>query len=106
VFQTPLGLNGTAFQREVWNVLGEIPYGETVSYKELARRVGRPAALRAVGGANHRNPVSVLVPCHRVVGVDGSLTGYGGGLWRKEWLLAHEAAFKDASTDDTERSRT
>lgn len=83
---------GTPFQREVWARLREIPPGTTVTYAELARRVGRPRAVRAVGGANGANPVAVIVPCHRVVGTDG-LRGYGGGLPRKEWLLAHEAAF-------------
>jgi methylated-DNA-[protein]-cysteine S-methyltransferase len=82
---------GTAFQRAVWRALRDIPCGETCSYGEIARRVGKPAAVRAVGMANHVNPVGVAVPCHRVVGADGSLTGYGGGLDRKRWLLAHEA---------------
>ena len=81
---------GTAFQREVWEGLCGIGYGETISYAELARRVGRPAAMRAVGAANGQNPISIIVPCHRVIGANGSLTGYGGGLAAKEWLLAHE----------------
>ncbi len=76
----------------MWSELCTIPYGETISYGELARRVGNPAAVRAVGLANGRNPVAVIVPCHRVIGADGSLTGYGGGLERKAWLLDHEAA--------------
>ncbi|MBS0296147.1 MAG: methylated-DNA--[protein]-cysteine S-methyltransferase [Proteobacteria bacterium] len=83
---------GTAFQRQVWEALRAVPAGETISYAELARRIGRPAAVRAVGLANGANPVGVVVPCHRVVGSNGSLTGYGGGLERKRWLLAHEAA--------------
>jgi methylated-DNA-[protein]-cysteine S-methyltransferase len=81
---------GTAFQREVWAALTRIPPGETLSYGALAARLGKPAAVRAVGAANGANPVSVVVPCHRVIGANGSLTGYGGGLHRKEWLLAHE----------------
>jgi methylated-DNA-[protein]-cysteine S-methyltransferase len=83
-------LNGTAFQKEVWNALRRIPAGATVSYAVLARRIGRRAAVRAVGAANGANPVAIVVPCHRVIGSDGSLTGYGGGLDRKRWLLAHE----------------
>lgn len=83
---------GTAFQRGVWQALRTIPPGETVTYRLLAERVGRPAAIRAAGLANGTNPVSVVVPCHRVIGSDGSLTGYGGGLERKAWLLAHESA--------------
>lgn len=90
-FDVPLRVSGTPFQREVWDALATIPYGETWSYAKLAAAIGRPRAVRAVGLANGRNPVSVVVPCHRVVGADGSLTGYGGGLAAKEWLLAHEA---------------
>ena len=89
-FDLPLRLNGTLFQQRVWRALTEIPYGETWSYGELAKRIGNPNASRAVGLANGRNPISILVPCHRVIGADGSLTGYGGGLQRKQWLLAHE----------------
>ena len=89
-FNLPLSLEGTGFQRTVWAGLQEIPYGETISYGELARRIGQPSASRAVGLANGRNPVSIVVPCHRVVGSDGSLTGYGGGLDRKQFLLALE----------------
>lgn len=81
---------GSAFQRRVWTQLRAIPHGTTVSYTELARRIGKPAAVRAVGAANGANPVAVVVPCHRVIGADGSLVGYGGGLDRKRWLLAHE----------------
>lgn len=81
---------GTAFQRELWAALRRIPAGETVSYGELAERLGRPRAVRAVGLANGANPVGVVVPCHRVIGADRSLTGYGGGLPRKRWLLEHE----------------
>jgi methylated-DNA-[protein]-cysteine S-methyltransferase len=81
---------GTPFQRAVWAALREIPCGHTMSYAAIARRIGRPAAVRAVGLANNANPIGIVVPCHRVIGADGSLTGYGGGLGRKRWLLAHE----------------
>jgi methylated-DNA-[protein]-cysteine S-methyltransferase len=91
-FDLPLRLDGTPFQTRVWRELLEIPYGETWSYGQLAKRIGNPSASRAVGLANGRNPISILVPCHRVIGADGSLTGYGGGLERKSWLLAHEGA--------------
>ena len=90
-FDVPLAMVGTPFQRQVWAGLRTIPYGETWSYGELAAAIGRPGASRAVGLANGRNPVSVVVPCHRVVGSGGSLTGYGGGLERKKWLLDLEA---------------
>jgi methylated-DNA-[protein]-cysteine S-methyltransferase len=89
-FDLPLHMRGTAFQQRVWRHLTEIPHGRTLSYGELARRIGNPSASRAVGLANGRNPISIVVPCHRVIGADGSLTGYGGGLPRKRWLLAHE----------------
>jgi methylated-DNA-[protein]-cysteine S-methyltransferase len=89
-FDLPLALRGTPFQEQVWQALTEIPYGATWSYGQLAERIGNPRAVRAVGLANGRNPISILVPCHRVIGADGSLTGYGGGLERKRWLLAHE----------------
>lgn len=91
-FDLPIELHGTAFQRQVWAALQEIPYGETISYGELASRVGNPKASRAVGLANGRNPVAIVIPCHRVIGADGSLTGYGGGLERKVWLLDHEGS--------------
>ncbi|MGA7123043.1 MAG: methylated-DNA--[protein]-cysteine S-methyltransferase [Polyangiaceae bacterium] len=81
---------GTEFQLRVWTALREIPYGETRSYGQIARRIGNPAAVRAVGLANGANPVGIVVPCHRVIGADGSLTGYGGGVERKRWLLNHE----------------
>jgi methylated-DNA-[protein]-cysteine S-methyltransferase len=90
-FDLPLAMAGSPFQRRVWRALQDIPYGETISYGELARRIGVPSASRAVGVANGRNPVSVIVPCHRVIGADGSLTGYGGGLARKRLLLELEA---------------
>jgi len=81
---------GTTFQRDVWRELRRIPVGQTISYSELAQRIGRPKAVRAVGLANGANPVSIVVPCHRVIGANASLTGYGGGLHRKVWLLEHE----------------
>jgi len=83
---------GTAFQNQVWLKLREIPPGRTWSYAELARAVGKPSAVRAVGAANGANPIAIVLPCHRVIGSDGSLTGYGGGLERKQWLLGHEGA--------------
>ncbi|MDP3236224.1 MAG: methylated-DNA--[protein]-cysteine S-methyltransferase [Myxococcales bacterium] len=89
-FDVPLAPRGTAFQTSVWAVLQRIPFGVTWSYAQVARALGRPKAVRAVGAANGRNPISLIIPCHRVIGADGSLTGYGGGLPRKRWLLAHE----------------
>lgn len=89
-FDLPLAPEGTPFQRSVWGALRAIPYGETQSYGAVARRIGRPRAVRAVGAANGANPLSIVVPCHRVIGADGSLTGYGGGLARKRKLLALE----------------
>ena len=91
-FDVPLAPNGTEFQRRVWTTLRAIPFGATISYAELARRVSNVAAVRAVGAANGRNPIPIIVPCHRVIGSDGSLTGFGGGLERKRWLLEHEGA--------------
>ena len=91
-FDLPLRPRGSPFQLTVWQELMRIPYGETRTYGEIARSLGRPEASRAVGAANGRNPLSIVVPCHRVVGADGSLTGYGGGLKRKRWLLEHERA--------------
>ena len=90
-FSLPLAPQGTAFQRRVWEALGTIPYGETRSYGAIASAIGSPGASRAVGLANGRNPIAVITPCHRVIGADGSLTGYGGGLARKRWLLDLEA---------------
>lgn len=95
-FDLPLAPRGTAFQRRVFGELARIPFGETITYGELAHRVGRPAAARAVGAANARNPLSIVVPCHRVIGARGELTGYAGGLERKRWLLAHERALRRA----------
>ena len=88
----PVDPHGSAFQRRVWRALREIPLGATASYGEIARKVGSPAAARAVGDANRRNPIAIAIPCHRVIGGDGRLVGYAGGLERKRWLLAHEAA--------------
>ncbi len=89
-FSVALDLKGTPFRKRVWAKLLKVPCGWTTTYGDLAKAVGRPGAARAVGGANHNNPVSIIVPCHRVVGAGGSLTGYGGGLARKRWLLEHE----------------
>lgn len=94
-FHLPLNPAGTEFQLAAWAALRGIPYGETISYEEQARRMGRASAVRAAGGANHRNPIVLIIPCHRVVGKDHSLVGYGAGKWRKEWLLNHEAATRD-----------
>lgn len=90
-FDVPLRLAGTPFQNQVWQGLCQVPFGETISYAELARRVGNAKACRAVGLANGRNPIAIIVPCHRVIAADGTLGGYGGGLDRKSWLLRHEA---------------
>jgi methylated-DNA-[protein]-cysteine S-methyltransferase len=87
----PVAFSGTPFQQKVWTALRGIAAGSTLSYGALAKRIGEPTAVRAVGLANGRNPIGIVVPCHRVIGADGSLTGYGGGLHRKRWLLAHEA---------------
>jgi methylated-DNA-[protein]-cysteine S-methyltransferase len=97
-FDLPLRARGNAFEQLVWAELARIPYGETASYAEIARRIGRPGAARAVGRANARNPIAIVVPCHRVIGSDGSLTGYAGGLDRKRALLALEADATAAAT--------
>ncbi len=89
-FDLPLAASGTAFQQQVWQQLCRVPYGQTQSYGELALRLGNKNAMRAVGAANGRNPIAIIVPCHRVIGADGKLTGYAGGLHRKVWLLQHE----------------
>jgi methylated-DNA-[protein]-cysteine S-methyltransferase len=91
-FDLPISFEGTAFQKLVWQHLVTIPYGRLDSYANVAQAIGRPDAVRAVGAANGQNPISIIAPCHRVIGSDGDLTGYGGGLWRKEWLLKHEGA--------------
>jgi methylated-DNA-[protein]-cysteine S-methyltransferase len=93
-FDLALAPRGTAFQRQVWHALARIPFGSAVSYGDLAADLGRPAAARAVGAANGRNPLSIVLPCHRVLGADGALTGYAGGLSTKRWLLAHEGALQ------------
>ena len=90
-FDLAIAPDGTEFEKNVWTELVRIPFGTTDTYGAIARRLGDPAASRAVGVANARNPIAIIVPCHRVVGVDGDLTGYAGGLWRKKWLLAHES---------------
>ncbi|MFC4355429.1 methylated-DNA--[protein]-cysteine S-methyltransferase [Chryseomicrobium palamuruense] len=90
---------GTPFQREVWESLRTIPYGETGSYLQIATTVNRPKAVRAVGGANGKNPFTVVLPCHRIIGASGKMVGYAGGLWRKEWLLAHEQKHKTTLSD-------
>lgn len=95
-FDLPLKATGTPFQEMVWQALTSIPYGKTVSYKDIAEHVHLPRAARAVGMANGRNPISIIIPCHRVIGANGKLTGYGGGIHRKEWLLEHE--HKDKQT--------
>jgi methylated-DNA-[protein]-cysteine S-methyltransferase len=95
-FDVPLAPRGTEFQRSVWDELLRIPYGDTASYIELARRIGNPSAMRAVGAANGANPIAIIVPCHRVIGADGTLTGYGGGLPAKRWLLDHERHYAPA----------
>jgi len=89
-FTLPLNPSGTAFRKKVWEALCAIEYGEAISYKELAHRIGNPKAIRAVGGANHHNPISIIIPCHRVIGTNGKLVGYGGGLHVKEYLLELE----------------
>ena len=90
-FDLPLSLHGTDFQKRVWETLAAIPFGQTTAYGTIAQQLGNPKAMRAVGAANGKNPISIILPCHRVIGSNGKLTGYGGGLWRKEWLLAHES---------------
>jgi AraC family transcriptional regulator of adaptative response/methylated-DNA-[protein]-cysteine methyltransferase len=101
-FTVPIFLVGSAFQKSVWEALRLIPFGQTRSYGDQAVGLGKPNAVRAVGHANGQNPISVIVPCHRVIGADGRLTGYGGGLWRKRWLLRHEgAAFRDEDLQTT-----
>ena len=96
-FQLDLNPEGTEFQKKVWLELQNIPYGRTASYMELSKLIGDPKAIRAVGAANSRNPLWIVVPCHRVIGSDGSLTGYAGGLHRKKWLLDHESPHKQQS---------
>ncbi len=97
-FDLPLRMAGTPFQRLAWDALRTIPYGTTISYAEQARRIGRPGSSRAVGAANGKNPIALIVPCHRVIGSSGTLTGYGGGLPLKEWLLSHEGCVEWATS--------
>jgi len=89
-FTVPLDIPGTEFQLKVWEQLRKIPYGKTVSYKQQAILINKPESVRAVANSNGHNRISIIIPCHRVIGSDGTLTGYGGGLWRKKWLLEHE----------------
>lgn len=89
-FTVPLQPKGTDFQKRVWKALQTVPFGKTASYLDMATKIGNPKAVRAIGGANSRNPISIIVPCHRIIGKNGALVGYEGGLWRKEWLLKHE----------------
>ena len=92
-FSVPVVFEGTAFQQQVWSELTTIPFGKTLSYIALARKLNNPNAVRAIGNTNSRNKICILVPCHRVIGNDGSLVGYAGGVWRKRWLIEHELAF-------------
>lgn len=96
-FNLKLNPEGTAFQKNVWNLLVSIPYGKTLSYLQLSKQLGDVKAIRAVANANGKNPLWIIIPCHRVIGSDGSLTGYAGGLHRKQWLLNHESAYKQQS---------
>jgi len=97
-FELPLDLHGTEFQVEAWKALADIPYGHTATYGQQAASIGRPKAVRAIGGANGRNPVAIVLPCHRIVGADGSLTGFGGGIEVKKWLLDHEQNMLHSTT--------
>ena len=96
-FELKLNPQGTDFQKKVWNLLLEIPFGKTISYQEMANKLGDPLVIRAAASANGKNPISIIIPCHRVIGSDGSLTGYAGGLHRKKWLLEHESPVKQGS---------
>lgn len=97
-FDLPLNLFGTSFQQKVWAALQNIPYGQTITYQHLALRLGNKKVIRAAASANGKNPLGIIVPCHRVVGIDGKLTGYAGGLHRKQWLLNHEASVSGNSS--------
>ncbi|MCW9038503.1 MULTISPECIES: methylated-DNA--[protein]-cysteine S-methyltransferase [Altibacter] len=96
-FSIPLAPEGTVFQKKVWQLLSRIPFGKTVSYQSIANQLGDPKVIRAAAAANGKNPIAIVIPCHRVIGSDGSLTGYAGGLDRKKWLLAHENPVKQTS---------
>lgn len=98
-FDLPLSPNGTEFQQQVWKELESIPWGQTTSYLKIAETVGTRLTIRAVGGANGKNPIAIIIPCHRVIGTDGKLTGYAGGLWRKQWLLKLEGQFSQLKLD-------
>lgn len=92
-FDLPFDINGSNFQLTIWNLLKKIPYGKTKTYKDLAKEYGDVKAIRAIANANGDNPIGIIIPCHRVVGIDGSMTGYAGGIWRKEWLILHEQKY-------------
>jgi methylated-DNA-[protein]-cysteine S-methyltransferase len=96
-FDLKLNLQGTVFQQKVWQQLAAIPFGKTCSYMDIARRLGDPKVIRAAASANGKNPISIIIPCHRVIGSDHSLTGYAGGIWRKKWLLEHESPVRQIS---------
>jgi methylated-DNA-[protein]-cysteine S-methyltransferase len=98
-FNLPTDPQGSAFQQKVWKALLRIPLGKTISYLELSRWIGDEKAVRAVGHANGQNPIPIIIPCHRVIGSNGSLTGYGGGIWRKKWLLTHEGILRQLELD-------
>ncbi len=91
IFTLPIKIDGTEFRKKVWNTLLKIPYGKTCSYKDIAIKIGNEKASRAVGGANNKNKIAIIIPCHRVIGSNGKMVGYEGGMWRKEWLLKHES---------------
>lgn len=94
-FDVPLNPQGTPFQKQVWNELLTVPFGKTISYHQLSLKLGNEKVIRAAANANSKNPVAILIPCHRVIGSDGSLTGYAGGLWRKQWLLDFESGVQN-----------
>jgi methylated-DNA-[protein]-cysteine S-methyltransferase len=94
-FNLPLALDGTEFQKRVWNQLTKTPFGKTINYLELAKQLGDEKCIRAAASANGKNPISIIIPCHRIIGSDGSLVGYSGNLERKQWLLQHEGAYQD-----------
>jgi methylated-DNA-[protein]-cysteine S-methyltransferase len=100
-FMSALGQAGTGFQQRVWEMLTEIPFGKTISYRDLSLQLGDEKVIRAAASANGQNNIAIIVPCHRVIGSDGSLTGYAGGLWRKKWLLEHEAKFSGKPTQSS-----
>ncbi|MDP2560779.1 methylated-DNA--[protein]-cysteine S-methyltransferase [Psychrobium sp. 1_MG-2023] len=103
-FDLPLAPQGTPFQQQIWHCLSQIPFGQTLSYGQIAQQINNPKSVRAVGGANGRNPITIIVPCHRVIGANGSLTGYAGGTERKLWLLEHEGIVIIPSDNNNQRS--